>query len=298
MRLIGHIPEEAGAHRFGDYLYTRGIRSQVEAEGERWAVWVHEEEQLAAAREYLARFEADPSAPEFDQAIAEARKLRSQAQVQTKQAEKRFFDRQRVWPTGGAGRSVTLVLIGLCLLAGYLTGLGTNEKVLQELLITKIHTLGSMTTFSGGLPEVRQGQVWRLVTPIFVHFGWIHLIFNLLALWDLGVMIERKHGAWRFGLMVLVLAVVSNCGQYIFASSPRFGGISGVLYGLFGYIWMRGKHDPNCGLVLHPQIITLMLVWFFACLLQFIPHVANAAHGVGLVVGMAWGFISARLARR
>ncbi len=88
--------------------------------------------------------------------------------------------------------------------------------------------------------------------------------------------------------LVVVLAVGSNLGQY-FYGGPDFGGMSGVLYGLMGYIWIRGQVDPASGLFLSPMSITILLVWFFLCLVGFIPHVANACHAYGLVMGMIIG---------
>ena len=69
--------------------------------------------------------------------------------------------------------------------------------------------------------------------------------------------------------------------------------MSGVVYGLLGYIWMRGKFDPGSGLYLHPSTVTMMIIWFFACFTPIIPNVANAAHAAGLVIGIAWGYCRA-----
>ncbi len=65
------------------------------------------------------------------------------------------------------------------------------------------------------LPWPRQilaGQVWRLVTPIFLHFGPFHLLFNMVFLYLLGGMIEERRGPWRYLLLGLVCAVLSNVG--------------------------------------------------------------------------------------
>ena len=79
-------------------------------------------------------------------------------------------------------------------------------------------------------------------------------------------------------------------------SGPAFGGMSGVVYGLLGYIWMQGKFDPASKLSLEPQTVIFMIVWFFLCLFSLVGNVANTVHGVGLVVGIIWGFLAARLA--
>jgi len=73
---------------------------------------------------------------------------------------------------------------------------------------------------------------------------------------------------------------------------PLFGGISGVAFGLFGYIWMKARFDPGSGFFLHRQAVMMMMVWFVICLLGIIPRVANTAHTVGLLVGVIWGYLS------
>jgi GlpG protein len=147
----------------------------------------------------------------------------------------------------------------------------------------------------GFLPEVQAGQVWRLITPIFIHFGPLHLLFNLFWLRDFGSMIEVRQGMLKLALLVVVLGVASNLGQYLIGG-PDFGGMSGVLYGLFGYIWLRGQCDPASGLALAPTTVSVMMIWFFLCLFGIIGSVANGTHAVGLVLGVVWG--AAPMARK
>ena len=146
------------------------------------------------------------------------------------------------------------------------------------------------------LPEVESGEVWRLVTPIFLHFGILHIAFNMFWLYDLGTLIERKLGSWRYLLIVLVMAIVSNVAQFV-AAGPMFGGMSGVVYGLFGYAWVRGRLDPTCGLYLRPDIAFWMIGFFVICALGLIPNVANWAHGGGLATGAALGYLGFTLDR-
>jgi GlpG protein len=127
-----------------------------------------------------------------------------------------------------------------------------------------------------------------LITPIFIHFGLQHLLFNMLVLRDLGGIVETCQGSRRLALLVVVFALGSNLGQYVLAG-PFFGGMSGVLYGIFGYIWVRSQCDPGSGLALSPLTVGIMLVWFFLCLYGVVGTVANGAHGVGLVMGIVWG---------
>jgi GlpG protein len=138
------------------------------------------------------------------------------------------------------------------------------------------------------LADVRRGQVWRLVSPIFLHLDWMHLIFNMLWLADLGAIIERRKGTWWLALVVLSTAVASNLVQYAW-SGPGFGGMSGVVYALFGYVWMKGKFQPQEGMAVGQQTVLIMLVWLVACMTGLLGPIANAAHLVGLLGGMALG---------
>jgi membrane associated rhomboid family serine protease len=68
--------------------------------------------------------------------------------------------------------------------------------------------------------------------------------------------------------------------------------MSGVVYGLLGYIWMKGKYDPGSRLFLHKTTVAFMISWYFLCFTGMFGPIANGAHTAGLVIGVAWGFIS------
>jgi len=124
----------------------------------------------------------------------------------------------------------------------------------------------------------------------------LHIVFNMLWLKDLGSELERRQGSVYFSVLVLVVAILSNLGQYLLAG-PNFGGMSGVVYGLLGYCWIRGRFDPASGLSLNQGVVTMMIIWFVLCWTGLIGNVANWAHTFGLVAGMAWGFAAAKLGR-
>jgi GlpG protein len=171
--------------------------------------------------------------------------------------------------------------------------LGTDYRPLRYLLITSLRFTD--------LPEVRSGEVWRLLTPIFIHFGPWHLLFNMLCFKDFGTLVEVRQGTLRLAMLVVIIGVLSNLGEFYFghlavfggSADGRhhifFGGMSGVIYGLLGYVWIRGKCDPSSLLAIDPRSVSMAILWFFLCLFRIIPNVANAAHFVGLAVGMIWG---------
>ena len=300
MRIIGHLPSEASATTFSDYLYVQGISNVVEPEQKGWAVWIHSEDELERAREFLAGFLGNPADPKFQNQGREAAARKARQEVTDQAAEKRVFDRSRLFRSSGgyAVGAVSVALIFACVVVAALSHLGDDPKRVESLFITKFEIVGGRyLKYAKLLPELRQGEVWRLFTPALLHFGFLHLFFNMLWLLDLGSMVEARQGRWCFARLVLVIAGVSNFAEFL-VTGPRFGGMSGVVYGLLGYIWVKGKRDPGSGLFLHSQTALMMLIYFFLCLLKVIPNIANTVHAVGLILGLAWGFFSSLRANR
>jgi GlpG protein len=140
-----------------------------------------------------------------------------------------------------------------------------------------------------GFEAIRNGEVWRLLTPIFIHMGIIHLVLNMMAMRVLGERVEIRKGTWRFALIGLVAAIGGNVGQF-YHSGGAFGGMSGVVFALAGYLWIKGHTDPTDGLSLDQRNVNLMLGWFLLGIVAPL-HMANVAHGVGLGVGMVFGLL-------
>lgn len=294
MRQIGIIANESQARIFSHCLVAKGIANDVEAEGpNQWAVWVHDEDRLAEAASLLQRFLSNPTAAEWKEAARQAARLIEEERRELKAYAERVRDAEEVMPrTRPFGMGLlTLVLIGICAYVAVISRAGKNLEVIYPLMIA------DPSKWVGRLTEVRNGEVWRLITPIFVHYGPLHLIFNMLWLFQLGSLLEARKGSLYFLMLVLVIAAGSNLAQYLMVN-PKFGGMSGVVYGLFGYAWMRGKYDPSSGMTLASEVVLLMMLWFAVCWFGFVGPIANTAHTAGLLIGMAWGFWSAKWRRR
>jgi GlpG protein len=295
VRQIGSLPSESQAQIFSDYLYSAGVANEVEEKADAaghakaWNIWVHSEEQLDLAKRLLKEYQADPETPRFREATTVARRKREQEEQELKAFRKRIFTRERILPRYDRIGPLTGTLIGISVAVTLVSGFGGDPTFIRYLLISQY--------VGAGLVEVSHGQVWRLITPIFVHLGILHILFNMLWLKDLGSMIERRQGAWTLAALVAAIAVASNVGQFLM-SGPLFGGMSGVVYGLLGYAWIRGRYDFSSGLFVHPQTVVMMVVWFAVCLVGVMGNVANTAHGVGFAVGIAWGFVTAKIATR
>jgi GlpG protein len=291
MRPIGNLPDENQARLFGDYLLAKGVRNEVEADSDgSWIIWVLDDEQQEAGRGMLDAFRANPTSEEFSSKAADADRVRVQEEQSEAAWRRRVHNRRRVFPgaqSHGAG-ILTYALVVACVVVTMLCKFGDNEEVLAHLIIS--------LPGDGFLPEVRNGEIWRLITPILLHFSFAHIFFNLMWLFSLGSMIESIHGSGRFVLVVLVLGIGSNLAQYAWGSSPVFGGMSGVNYGLIGYVWIRGRFDPGSGLHIDRQNLVLAIVFFFLCFTGWVGPIANYAHAGGLVLGMAWGWITAQMA--
>jgi rhomboid protease GlpG len=297
VRLIGDLQEDSHAKRFSDLLYGEGIESQVDQNTKgQWEIWVLDEDQIEQATSLFNKFVEHPDDVIY---VDVARKGATQRHSDMKASvpkRARVVDGRTLFYRSAAGYGIlTFVLIGISVMVALLTRVGENDRLIQPLSITQYWEDGNYLVWDGGFPEIRHGQIWRLFTPMFVHFGFMHILFNMLWLKDLGSMIEARKSSWLLLALVLVIAAISNVGQYL-TSGPSFGGMSGVVYGLLGYIWMQGKFNPASRLALHQQTVTLMIVWFFLCLSGLMGPIANTAHAVGAIVGIAWGYTTARLA--
>lgn len=183
---------------------------------------------------------------------------------------------------------LTVSLIAISVMITLFSNFGNDRSVTPMFLISN---------YAGaGLPELRAGQWWRLVSPIFVHFSVLHILFNMLWLWDLGGAIEREYGSVKLGVFTFSIGALSNLAQYL-ATGPGFGGMSGVVFALLGYIWMQGRYNPSSRLALQRNIVIMMVVWYVLCWTGLLGQIANIAHTAGLVLGTAWGFADAKRSR-
>jgi len=85
--------------------------------------------------------------------------------------------------------------------------------------------------------------------------------------------------------LFLVSGIISNLLQYC-VSGPQFGGMSGVLYAMLGFIWVHKMINTDFEFSLPRYDIIMMIGWFFLCLTGWLGPIANTAHGAGLVVGI------------
>ena len=331
MRRVGELQSEQDARAFHDALVSRGIENTAEQEdGGAFSIWVHDDDQISEAARLFALFRVSPDAPEFREATAKAKAVRAELVKAERKRRSTVVDEARVGyeRNFSAFAWLPVLLMILCVAVtlwagefGFMPSAESHpsgarqrdaeeetERVIErrnKLAMTEWRTQKKAEEvmaravrshyYDISLPEVRRGEVWRLVATIFLHFGILHLVFNLMWLRDLGGFIQNRFGALHLAVLVLVSAVLSNYAQLLW-SGPGGGGFSGVNYALFGYLWIRGKFDRFMGWQLNSQIVQTMMVWFFLCFTPLIPNVANAAHAAGLITGMVAGFLLAKIA--
>lgn len=134
------------------------------------------------------------------------------------------------------------------------------------------------------------GEVWRLVSSVFLHDNFpaglsIHLLFNAYWFLYFGRGIEPAIGSARFVSLVLLLGIGSNSAEVLLGRSAI--GMSGVVYGLFGFVFALRMQRGYANELAQPHVVQTLVVWFIVCF--FLPFVANAAHGFGLLLGWSMG---------
>ena len=299
MRKVGELQSEKQARSFHDTLVARGIENTTEEEdGGAFSIWVHDDDQIAEAARHFAMFQSAPDAPEFREASTKAAAVRAQLVKSERSRRSTVIDEARVGYErnfmGGGFVTMLLVVITIAI-TGYTgffgPGGGGDRAALAKFHISQMWFIHGISSF---LPEVRAGEVWRLITPIFLHVDIMHIVFNMMWLVQFGRFIESRLGGAKLLAFVLAIGIGSNLAEYLW-KQPNFGGMSGVNYGLFGYLWMKAKFGRDPGWELNPQTVQLMLMWMVICYTGMLGPVANAAHTVGLMIGALLGIASARI---
>jgi GlpG protein len=299
LREIGRIAREENARVLADHLLTLNITTKVEPKGDTWALWVHREDQVPEARAVLAAFEADPADPRFRESTRTAREIRKRAEQVEKQYRRKVKSLRDRWE--GSMYLRAPLAFGLIVVSIAVTVLmHFTPSVFWLLRFSTLEFRDDGDVIDTGFQAMEQGQVWRIITPIFIHGGIFHLFFNMMGMRYLGERVEMRKGTWRFALICLVAAIGGNVGQF-FVSKGDFGGMSGVIFALAGYLWIKGHSDPEDGLALDERNVRWMLGWFLLGIIApltradpppiFPYNMANVAHGVGLAVGMGFGLL-------
>ncbi len=139
-----------------------------------------------------------------------------------------------------------------------------------------------------------RGEAWRLLSSTLLHGGILHFAFNMLWFYRLNQAIERWLGPWTAMGLFIFLAVGAGSPQAVFGGySIGAIGASGVVYGLFGFLWVCRRRYDIAAEAVTPPVIQTMLAWMGLCFLLnfFGGNIANIAHVFGLLFGWLIGQI-------
>lgn len=258
------------------------IRHRVVEEGDSQVLWVLDPARVEETRSLYERYpDGDPQGQV--QAVSRARGFGLLAQLKAS--------------------PVSAVFLAITLLLGLATELGDNLALIHYLTLQEFRLIDAEhIAFLDLDVSLSRGEWWRLVTPIFLHFGLLHLAMNALWYWELGRRVEFRQGGVVLVLLTLVFAAGSNLVQYAWTGPALFGGLSGVLYGLLGHCWLFQWLAPNPAYRMPRGVVAMMLIWLVICLtgvfdLLGFGSIANGAHVGGLLLGCLTGLLGGGLAR-
>lgn len=257
------------AYTFADYMRQQGVILRVVQSNTQYALYLDNEAELAHVQKALEHFLRDPNAARY-------RHLGWQNEAtQMPPNLYRASQFKALLPKFTQSGPLTVTVAVLCLLV-YLAQQFLGDGVV-------FYYLGWAS------PAHLNYQVWRWLTPILMHFSFLHILFNLTWWWYLGRQVEARLGWKKLLLLLLVTGILSNYGQFS-VSGPFFGGLSGVVYGLIGYVWLMGEKAPQRGLILDRGMITIAVIWLIAGYTGLLGPIANTAHLIGFVVGLVLAF--------
>lgn len=259
---VAEFPADAQLHTLHLYLQQQGVAHRITEEGGQQVLWLANPAQVGVVQHYFARVQAGDT-PRVVETAAE--------------------------PKGNGTLALAFDHYPLTLLIAML---GVFGYAVHNLL--NLPGLEGRMMFLPLSMIMENGQIWRLITPVFLHFSLMHILFNALWIWELGRRIEIFAGGRQLLMVFLITGIGSNYLQFLISSSNNFGGLSGVVYGFLGYVGVCSRYHPSPLLKMPPGLYVFMLVWLalgFAGLIDyFIPgSVANGAHLGGLIAGAAVG---------
>ena len=278
------LPEQADLSGFIALLRRLQVPHRVAEESGEQVLWVPGEQLAEQVRELYARY------PQGDAALLE------QPLSSPKESGAGLIQQLK-------SSLLTASMLALTFVVFALIGAGENYAIIHWLSFVDFRIQGEHIYFAYLGETLGSGQWWRLLTPMLIHFGWLHLAMNSLWYWELGRRIEARQGALMLLGLTLLFSLAANFAQYLWAGPSLFGGLSGVLYGLLGHCWLFQRLAPTAAYRLPPGVLVMMLVWLLICmtgvfeLLQF-GAIANAAHVGGLLAGCLTGLVGGALARR
>ena len=157
-------------------------------------------------------------------------------------------------------------------------------------LITLLPVIGDQLLYAGmGINFlITKGEWWRFLTPMFLHAGIMHILFNMFCLFIFGPELEKVTGKMRFFTIYMLAGIFGNVATY-FLKDPTYMhvGASGAIFGIFGafgaLIYYTKKALPELRQTILPIIVISLIMTFIQ------PNINVTAHIAGLIVGFLIG---------
>ena len=193
-----------------------------------------------------------------------------------------------------------MVIILIASLVTFLSGFGNLISIIEPFSFLKFEISDSysryinFSTFEN--TYLINNEWWRLFAPVFIHFSLIHLVFNCLWIYVLGQQIEKIDGKILFITLIIFSGICGNYAQFISTGPSLFGGLSGCVYGMFGYTMITEFQKSRIIYGLPPAIYIFMIAWlvlgFIGVLSLFgLGNIANFAHLGGLIAGVIMAMV-------
>lgn len=261
------------AQAFVDYMATRGIQLRVEHDNH-YTVWLDDDSKVNLVENELSQFIRDPNHPRYQAASWHSGSTSSGIHYQGSSLLANI--RERAGP-------LTLSVMVMCIVVFVLMQIFGDQTVMGLL----------------AWPDADQHfELWRWFTHALLHFSILHITFNLMWWWYLGGAVEKRLGSGKLFVILLISALLSGWMQSKY-SGVMFGGLSGAVYALMGYAWLRGERDPQSGIYLERGLMAFAVVWLVVGYMGWFGlSIANAAHVTGLLVGLAMAFVDTRHVKR
>jgi GlpG protein len=264
---VRDVAEEQLAVSLSDALGDHGIESQVRPSERGFMVWVVDEQVLGEATQLVTRWLDQGDAPSFEEAAQRGRNDRElRARLLERRTRKATLAMRRAQALARLRPPVlTWGLIALTIFVALLTDLGQKRDAVSALLLSDPRALPARDLGLLGhhfeLLALPFSEPFRFITQLFVQFDPLELLFELIMLRELGRVIEGVHGARKFAALVALFALVSCVAQYEIGRSPEFSGMSGVVFGLLGLVWVRGRFDLRTRYALTRGTVQFMVLW-------------------------------------
>ncbi len=145
-------------------------------------------------------------------------------------------------------------------------------------------------------PLTLDGEGWRLGTAAFLHFGLLHLVFNMWALWASGGLVERLFGPARYAAIYAASGLVASLASVAWNPLVNSAGASGAIFGVLGAqlaFFLRARHGIPAEVIRAQRNSTLTFIAYAVIFGITVPGIDNAAHLGGLVTGIGLGWLLA-----